>query len=505
VGRRQPRVRRPRRWQRPAPAGRAGDRSPVLLYRRLPPPLAWTGERELTMLIADHGGLSLHQARLGETGSRQVVGGDIQVDGFSARVGRPRSFSRRHGQTFPARSTSPRSTATSPSGWTHLNDDFVSEVELAPVKRQTIMRPDGTEVEYFTIAPPGRAERRLPLHLDIHGGPPAAWPSGYFLALHQAIAAAGYLVLLPNPRGSSGYGQRFTAACTGDWGGADYEDILACCEDLVERGIADRRRMFLSAGPTAVHDELDRRPHRPVPGGHGGGGRGGRDEHGADHRYPRFLPVQHGRHAVGTGHEYEKRSPLHYVPNVTTPRARGPLGGRPARTHRPGRGALHRLARARQGGPSSCVTRAASTSPARPRRRSTGRCGRSLGISSTTRAGGAGGAPPRRRTGAEKPAVGQGPRRELRARHSEERAGVLASSTGFPAALARLRALFRPGPSVPLALAITRKHRPAATRARPPKRAKGCTGAARPDALPRVGDRLLDLRRDPVPGSSPLE
>src|ERR1700733_4272799 len=73
-------------------------------------------------------------------------------------------------------------------------------------------------------------------------GPPAAGPSGYFLPLHQAIAAAGYLVLLPNPRGSSGYGQQFTAACTGDWGGADYEDILACCEDLVERGVADRRR-----------------------------------------------------------------------------------------------------------------------------------------------------------------------------------------------------------------------------------------------------------------------
>jgi dipeptidyl aminopeptidase/acylaminoacyl peptidase len=131
---------------------------------------------------------------------------------------------------------------------THLNDDFLGEVELAPLARSSITRPDGTEVEYFTMLPPGRARGRLPLHLDIHGGPHAWWPSANRLAQHQSIAAAGYALVLPNPRGSSGYGQQFTAACTGDWGGGDYEDILACCDDLIERGVVDAGRMFVTGG-----------------------------------------------------------------------------------------------------------------------------------------------------------------------------------------------------------------------------------------------------------------
>ena len=108
------------------------------------------------------------------------------------------------------------------------------------------MADDGTEIEYFTISPPGGSRKRLPVHLEIHGGPHGVWPSARWLAFHQSLAAAGYVVLLPNPRGSTGYGQHFTEACTGDWGGADYEDILASCDDLVRRDLADPDRMFVS-------------------------------------------------------------------------------------------------------------------------------------------------------------------------------------------------------------------------------------------------------------------
>jgi Tol biopolymer transport system component len=80
---------------------------PVLLYRRLPAPLAWTSEGELMMLILDRGSLSLRRARVGEATSRSMVSRSALIA--------PRSFSRLHGPTVPARSTSPRSTATSPS------------------------------------------------------------------------------------------------------------------------------------------------------------------------------------------------------------------------------------------------------------------------------------------------------------------------------------------------------------------------------------------------------
>jgi dipeptidyl aminopeptidase/acylaminoacyl peptidase len=192
---------------------------PVVLWPGLPAPFAWIGDRELLMVLADHGSVTLHRARVGERRSRELVGGDIMIDGIAARPGRRTvAFT----ATWPDRPSEVHVASTAgaaPAPLTRLNDEFVSEVELARVDRTTVARPDGTEVEYFTLLPPGRPQARLPLYVDIHGGPHASWPSGRWLAFHQAIAAAGYAVMLPNPRGSTSYGQAFASACTGDWGG----------------------------------------------------------------------------------------------------------------------------------------------------------------------------------------------------------------------------------------------------------------------------------------------
>ncbi|MEX0683185.1 MAG: prolyl oligopeptidase family serine peptidase [Dehalococcoidia bacterium] len=61
----------------------------------------------------------------------------------------------------------------------------------------------------------------------------------------HALTARGYVVLLPNPRGSTTYGEAFGEACVQDWGGADYEDILASVQALVRRGIADPERLYI--------------------------------------------------------------------------------------------------------------------------------------------------------------------------------------------------------------------------------------------------------------------
>jgi dipeptidyl aminopeptidase/acylaminoacyl peptidase len=221
---------------------------PTMLLPGLPAPISWTANREALMLIADHGSVELHRTRVGERGSRLVIGGDIQIDGFAVRPGRRAvAFT----SAWPDRPSELRATTLAgaePIQLTSLNTDFLAEVELAPVTRSTIARPDGSEVEYFTIVAADRPARPRPLHLDVHGGPHSAWPSGRYLSMHQALAAAGYAVLLPNPRGSTTYGQEFTSGCVGDWGGGDYHDILACCDDLIERGIADGGRMFVSGG-----------------------------------------------------------------------------------------------------------------------------------------------------------------------------------------------------------------------------------------------------------------
>ena len=221
---------------------------PVVLFPGLPAPICWTSDRELLMLVADHGAVALHRARVGERRSREVVGGDLVMDGLAARPGRREVAFTGSWPDRPSELYASSTAGAEPVPLTELNRDIVAEIEFAEVRRQTVARPDGTEVEYFVLLPPGRKPERLPLHVEIHGGPHASWPSGRWLHLHQALAAAGYVVVLPNPRGSTSYGQAFTSACTGDWGGGDADDIVACCDDLIERGVVDGGRMFLSGG-----------------------------------------------------------------------------------------------------------------------------------------------------------------------------------------------------------------------------------------------------------------
>jgi len=221
---------------------------PVVLFPGLPGPICWIGDRELVMLVADRGGVGLHRARLGERRSHELIGGDIQIDGIAARAGRRAVAYTGSWPDRPSELFATTARGAEPVALTDLNGDLRAEVELAPLSRATVTRPDGTAVEYFAILPTDRAPELLPLHLDIHGGPHAAWPSGRWLGMHQAIAAAGYAVVLPNPRGSTSYGQAFSSGCVGDWGGGDCEDLLACCDDLIERGIADGERMFVTGG-----------------------------------------------------------------------------------------------------------------------------------------------------------------------------------------------------------------------------------------------------------------
>lgn len=107
---------------------------------------------------------------------------------------------------------------------------------------------DGLSIEGLVIYPAGyRAGQKVPLVLNVHGGP-AGTHSNTFSAGSRTyawplFAQKGYAILLPNPRGSGGYGGEFRAANVRDWGGKDYEDIMAGVDALIERGVADRNRM----------------------------------------------------------------------------------------------------------------------------------------------------------------------------------------------------------------------------------------------------------------------
>lgn len=98
-------------------------------------------------------------------------------------------------------------------------------------------------VEAWLLKPPGfDPNQRYPLVLDVHGGPTAC--HGYrFLAHQQCLATNGFLVLAPNPRGSSSYGRDFARGVVRDWGGGDYQDIVAVLDAVLQRSYADPQRV----------------------------------------------------------------------------------------------------------------------------------------------------------------------------------------------------------------------------------------------------------------------
>lgn len=106
---------------------------------------------------------------------------------------------------------------------------------------------DGLLIHGVAIHPAGQPQaRRVPTVVMIHGGPQWQWWRGWLGTWHepaQLLAARGYRVLLPNPRGSSGRGAKFASKAYGDWGGKDFEDILAGVDALVEKGLTDPDRL----------------------------------------------------------------------------------------------------------------------------------------------------------------------------------------------------------------------------------------------------------------------
>ena len=93
----------------------------------------------------------------------------------------------------------------------------------------------GFTVDGWVMKPVGFTEgRRYPALLNIHGGPHAQYGLGFFDEF-QVQAAAGFGVIFLNPRGSQGYGEDFTRAVVGDWGGGDYADVMAGLDEALRR------------------------------------------------------------------------------------------------------------------------------------------------------------------------------------------------------------------------------------------------------------------------------
>jgi dipeptidyl aminopeptidase/acylaminoacyl peptidase len=103
----------------------------------------------------------------------------------------------------------------------------------------------GLKLQMWVLKPPGfDPSKKWPVAFLVHGGPQGAWENGWSYRWNpQLWAAQGYVVALPNPRGSTGFGQKFVEEISGDWGGKCYRDLMAGADYLEKLPYVDKDRM----------------------------------------------------------------------------------------------------------------------------------------------------------------------------------------------------------------------------------------------------------------------
>ncbi|PWT93089.1 MAG: S9 family peptidase [Blastocatellia bacterium] len=139
-------------------------------------------------------------------------------------------------------------TSGTPKQLTHLNDELFAKLNLTEPDEIWYTSFDGKKVQAWVQKPPDfDPSKKYPLILNIHGGPHTAYG---FVFDHefQWMAAKGYVVLYPNPRGSTSYGQEFGNIIQYHYPGDDYKDLMAGVDDVLKRGYVDEKRLGVTGG-----------------------------------------------------------------------------------------------------------------------------------------------------------------------------------------------------------------------------------------------------------------
>jgi len=145
-------------------------------------------------------------------------------------------------------SASTKPVVSSPQQLTNINDELFSKLNLTEPETIWYKSFDGRNIQAWVQKPPDfDPNKKYPLILNIHGGPHAAYG---FVFDHefQWMAAKGYVVLYPNPRGSTTYGQDFGNIIQHKYPGDDYKDLMAGVDELIRRGYIDEKKLGVTGG-----------------------------------------------------------------------------------------------------------------------------------------------------------------------------------------------------------------------------------------------------------------
>lgn len=137
---------------------------------------------------------------------------------------------------------------STPKQITKVNDELFSKLNLTEPEEFTYKAADGKTIQTWAQKPPNfDPAKKYPLILNIHGGPHAAYGYIFEHEFHW-MAAKGYVVLYPNPRGSTTYGQEFGNVIQYHYPGDDYGDLMSGVDEVIKRGYIDEKKLGVTGG-----------------------------------------------------------------------------------------------------------------------------------------------------------------------------------------------------------------------------------------------------------------
>jgi len=210
--------------------------------------LRWLDEAEVLALVAEHGETQVHRIALDNGTHHQLPQGNHRISGFAVSADRLVMVLGQIDAPFELVEAGLDGSDMTPI--THANDTLLEEVALAPAIELEVTSADGQPVQAWLLPPFGFSPDSPAIHpmiLQIHGGPHAMYGHAMFHEM-QLMSAKGYAVLFCNPRGSAGYGERFTTCTRGQWGESDMPDVIAAVETALDLGWIDRDRLGITGG-----------------------------------------------------------------------------------------------------------------------------------------------------------------------------------------------------------------------------------------------------------------
>jgi dipeptidyl aminopeptidase/acylaminoacyl peptidase len=302
-------------------AGGAPSRLLVENLDLIPTGLHWSGLSEIRFEAGVRGETQIFRVNLGTRQFAPVTSGERAVHGLdlNPKAGKMTYFADNF-QNMDDLYVSGLD-GTGERQLTHMNDKLWQQLELAQVERVPYKSTDGWAIDGFLVKPIGwQLGKKYPMVLSIHGGPAGQYGVDWSQEF-QIYAAKGWAVFFCNPRGSTGYGEKFERGIKDNWGGMDYQDIMAGVDAVLKQN------------PWIDADRLG------VTGGSYGGfmtnwivGHTGRFKAAVTLRSVSNFISDDGTRDGAYGHEedfsgflfddfdqYWNASPLKYAKNVTTP------------------------------------------------------------------------------------------------------------------------------------------------------------------------------------------